>query len=199
MSVEHTDSDGYESDGSRSYHTEKSWHCGCRYDPWPCQIFSEDEEEKETPYENAKRKGAESRAHMKNEKCSQSKKKQRRPRRDKIELVRGAIDTHTADSIPTEMTITGDFSFVKDETTRVMFDDAYKAIDSVFGAWEFVERDPGDGGFMFSSDPYSVAISNAMKYDGHSGASYGWTMRVMQQIARVGWDRFVAEYREPQT
>lgn len=117
--------------------------------------------------------------------------------RDKIEAAWGATDTQTSETIPTEMsTKTGDFSFVKDASVRVMFDDAYKAIDSVFGAWEFVERDPGSGGFMFSSDPHSVAISKAMKYDGHSGASYGWTMRVMQQIARVGWDRFVAEYSE---
>ena len=97
------------------------------------------------------------------------------------------------------MSITpGDFSFVKDASVREMFDDAYKAI-TVAMAWEFIERDPGDGGFMFSSVSYSVAISNAIKYNGHSGASYGWTMRVMQQIARGGWDRFVKEYREPQT
>ena len=135
---------------------------------------------------------------MKNEKCSQSKKKQRRPRRDKIELVRGAIDAHTAEPIQREMSITpGDFSFVKDASVREMFEDAYKAITAA-GAWEFVERDPGDGGFMFSSDPYSVAISNAMKYDGHSGASYGWTMRVMQQIARGGWGQFVKGYVEPE-
>ncbi len=111
--------------------------------------------------------------------------------------MRATINTHTAESIPTEMSnAPGDFSFVKDEMTRIMFDDAYKAIDSIFGAWEFVKGDPGDGGFMFSSDPYSVAISKAMKYNGHSGASYGWTMRVMQRIAKVGWDRFVAEYSE---
>lgn len=133
---------------------------------------------------------------MKNEKCSQSKKKQRRPRRDKIELVRGAIDTHTDETIPTEMSFApGDFSFVKDASVREMFDDAYRAITTA-DAWEFVERDPGSGGFMFSSDPYSAAISKAMKYDGHSGASYGWTMRVMQQIARGGWGRFVAGYKE---
>jgi hypothetical protein len=37
-----------------------------------------------------------------------------------------------------------------------------------------------------------------MKYEGHSGASYGWIMRVMQKIARVGWDRFVTEFKQPQ-
>ena len=89
----------------------------------------------------------------------------------------------------------GDFSFVEDVATREMFDDAYMAIDAVWGGWEFMERDPGEGGFMYSSDPYSAAIQKNMKYDGHSGASYGWTMRVMQKIARVGWERFVTEYK----
>jgi hypothetical protein len=182
-----------ESDGGRwETWSERSWHCGCRYDPWPGQIFSEDEEEKETSYENAKRKGAESRAHMKNEKCSQSKKKERRPRRDKIELVRFGSDGHTTEKMTYKP---GDFSFVEDVATREMFDDAYNAIDAVWGGWEFMERDPGEGGFMFSGDPYSAAIQKNMKYDGHSGASYGWTMRVMQKIARVGWERFVAEYK----
>jgi hypothetical protein len=91
----------------------------------------------------------------------------------------------------------GDFSFVEDLSVRAMFDDAYKAITTA-GAWEFVERGPGDGGFMYSSDPYSAAITKAIKYTDHSGASYGWTMRVMQQIARAGWNRFVAEFKQPQ-
>lgn len=189
MSDGNTESD----DGRWETWSERSWHCGCRYDPWPGQIFSEDEEEKETPYENAKRKGAESRAHMKNEKCSQSKKKERRPRRDKIELVRFGSDGHTTTEKMSYKP--GDFSFVEDRMTREMFDDAYKAIDAVWGGWEFMERDPGEGGFMYSSDPYSAAIQKNMKYDGHSGGSYGWTMRVMQKIARVGWERFVTEYK----
>jgi hypothetical protein len=188
MSDGNTESD----DGVWETWSERSWHCGCRYDPWPGQIFSEDEEEKETPYENAKRKGAESRAHMKNEKCSQSKKKERRPRRDKIELVRFGSDGYTTEKMTYKP---GDFSFVEDSMTREMFDDAYNAIDAVWGGWEFMERDPGEGGFMYSSDPYSAAIQKNMKYDGHSGASYGWTMRVMQKIARVGWERFVTEYK----
>jgi hypothetical protein len=183
-----------ESDGGRwETWSERSWHCGCRYDPWPGQIFTDDEEEIETPYENAKRKGAESRAHIYRKKCSQSKKKERK-RRDKIELVRGASDGHTTTGAEKMTYKPGDFSFVEDVATREMFDDAYKAIEAVWGGWEFMERDPGEGGFMFSGDPYSAAIQKQMKYDGHSGASYGWTMRVMQRIARIGWERFVTEY-----
>jgi hypothetical protein len=87
----------------------------------------------------------------------------------------------------------GDFSFVKDNETRIMFEDAYKAIDSVWAGWEFVERDPGEGGFMFSTSVIAVAIQKNMKYEGHSGASYGWTMRKMQHLARIGWEAFVKE------
>jgi len=110
--------------------------------------------------------------------------------------VRFASDEHT--TIEKMSYKPGDFSFVMDATTREMFDDAYNAIDAVSGGWEFMGIDPGDGGFMYSSNSYSVAIQKNMKYDGHSGASYGWTMRVMQRIARIGWEPFVAEYK-PQT
>ena len=74
-----------------------------------------------------------------------------------------------------------------------MFEDAYKAIDSVWAGWDFVAADPGEGGFMFSSDPMSHAIQKGMKYEGHSGASYGITMRKMQRLARIGWEAFVKE------
>ena len=87
----------------------------------------------------------------------------------------------------------GDFSFIKDNETRIMYEDAYKAIDSVWAGWEFVERDPGEGGFMFSSSLIAVEIQKNMKYEGHSGASYGWTMRKMQHLARIGWEAFVKE------
>lgn len=87
----------------------------------------------------------------------------------------------------------GDFSFIEDNETRTMLEDAYKAIDSTWAGWEFVERDPGEGGFMFSTSLIAVGIQEKMKYDGHSGASYGWTMRKMQRLARIGWEAFVKE------
>jgi len=30
-------------------------------------------------------------------------------------------------------------------------------------------------------------------YNGHSGSSFGWTMRTLQRVAKVGWDEFVTE------
>lgn len=56
---------------------------------------------------------------------------------------------------------------------------------------------PEDGkGFMFSEHPNLTRINNAMKYGGHSGSSYGWTMRQMEYIAKHGWDLFEFTVRE---
>jgi hypothetical protein len=46
-------------------------------------------------------------------------------------------------------------------------------------------------GFMFNDAPELREIDLYMKYDGHSGSSYGWTMRNMEHIAKNGWDSYV--------
>ncbi len=73
----------------------------------------------------------------------------------------------------------------------MMLQDADAAITEC-GLWEWMSTyNPPDGkGFMFSNHPNQDKINAAMKFDGHSGASYGWTMRTMQKIARIGWDKF---------
>ena len=45
--------------------------------------------------------------------------------------------------------------------------------------------DPGHGGFMFTRNPEVTRIIEEVNndYGGHSGASLGMTMRVMQYIA----------------
>ncbi len=81
-----------------------------------------------------------------------------------------------------------------------MLEDADAAITTC-GLWEWMSTyNPTAGeGFMFSNHPNLDKISQAMKYEGHSGASYGWTMRTMQQVARLGWDKFaeVVSANEP--
>lgn len=86
----------------------------------------------------------------------------------------------------------GDFSFLKSTWSREMLSDAYKAVSET-ESWAIMKENPGSGGFMFSSDPRYKIIGNAMKYDGHSGASYGMTMREMQRLATIGWDTYVNE------
>jgi hypothetical protein len=99
----------------------------------------------------------------------------------------------TAPILPLTAPVPGDFSFVKDKETRIMFDDAYQAITKA-EAWDYMKTDPGDGGYMFTQSDMLAKINTKMTYDGHSGASYGWTMRTMQHLARTGWEAFVKEY-----
>lgn len=89
----------------------------------------------------------------------------------------------------------GDFSF-KPQFDREMLSDAYAAITAA-DAWEFMraEEPPENRGYMFWDNPKLTEIQKLMKYDGHSGASYAFTMRHMQVIAQKGWAAYVEECR----
>ena len=82
-----------------------------------------------------------------------------------------------------------DFSFITDKSTRFMVEDAYNAVDSTPGAWEVLRTWEPEKGFMFSHHPVIDAVGKKM-YDGHSGASYGFTMRHMQLLAKVGYEEY---------
>lgn len=85
----------------------------------------------------------------------------------------------------------GDFSFVKDESDRIMFEDMYAAVTKA-EAWEDIKADPGYGGFMFGAQTLvSRILVHLEDRVGHSGASFAYTLRVMQMIARDGWLHFV--------
>lgn len=77
-----------------------------------------------------------------------------------------------------------------------MLADADKAITECdLWGW-LLEYTPGEtGGFMFGNHPNLTRINNAMKYGGHSGSSYGWTMRQMEYIAKHGWSLFESNAR----
>lgn len=79
----------------------------------------------------------------------------------------------------------------------MMLEDADKAITEC-GLWDWLrDYTPEDGkGFMFSEHPNLTRINNAMKYGGHSGSSYGWTMRNMEYIAKHGWTLFEFKLRQ---
>ena len=69
-----------------------------------------------------------------------------------------------------------------------MLQDGYDTIQRL-GLWEWLatfEPHPNEG-FMFTNDTNVEMIGNAMKYREHSGTSFGWTMRVLRDIARQGW------------
>ena len=96
--------------------------------------------------------------------------------------------------------IRGDFTFlpVRLAHEKRMLEDAFQAMESVEGSWEYIARPdiPGkEGGFMFSKDPFIETISSHVDKAGligHSGSSYGWTMRQIESIAKNGWDSYAS-------
>ena len=92
-----------------------------------------------------------------------------------------------------------DFSFMEDIHAGKMIQDALLAIELVPGGMEEMKKDPGSRGFMFSpvSDTRKRIDEELSKTETgglHSGSSYGWTMRQVQGIARLGWDEYVIQY-----
>jgi hypothetical protein len=70
---------------------------------------------------------------------------------------------------------------------REMLADAYQAITAC-DLWDWMKNYTPDKGFVFSSHPNLDRINAALKYTGHSGTSYGWMMRTMENIAKLGWN-----------
>jgi hypothetical protein len=59
--------------------------------------------------------------------------------------------------------------------------------------WEYMAKPttPGKDGFMFCTDPEMDVINKKIQYGGHSGSSFGWTMRQVEYIAKNGFDAYV--------
>jgi hypothetical protein len=73
-----------------------------------------------------------------------------------------------------------------DEISRVMLENAYQAI-SLTELWNYMKKDVES--YAFCNDYEINIISKKMLelgYDGHSGSSFGITMRNMQFIALYG-------------
>jgi hypothetical protein len=85
-----------------------------------------------------------------------------------------------------------------DEHDKEMLSSGFQAVDSVEGGWEFLRTydPPEDKGFMFSLPTGKRAeIDEAIsaRYGGHSGSSYGWTMRNLEAIAKMGWESWAKD------
>jgi hypothetical protein len=92
-----------------------------------------------------------------------------------------------------ENIIPGKFDYIKDNWTRDMLINAWQAI-SITETWDFVKQDIDS--FMFSDNPRVNIIYNKMEelgYGGHSGASFGFTMRTMQFIAKYGEKKYMEQ------
>jgi hypothetical protein len=81
---------------------------------------------------------------------------------------------------------------IYDSNNRIMLKNAYQAI-TMAEAWDWMKNFHGES-FMFSKDAMIDKISKnmvALGYDGHSGGSYGWTMRCMEHLAKNGKEAFL--------
>jgi hypothetical protein len=83
--------------------------------------------------------------------------------------------------------ITGEFEYVKNESTRLMLVNAYLGITMAEG-WTFMKDDIDS--FMISQHPKMKEITEKMFHlpNGglHSGSSFGCIMREMQLLAQQG-------------
>ena len=80
--------------------------------------------------------------------------------------------------------------YTKDE--EEMLQDAYQAIEKT-NMWGYMKQEPSGEGYMYTDDEELRLIHRHLEYDGHSGASFAWTMRTMQQIAKLGEEAFIKE------
>jgi hypothetical protein len=91
----------------------------------------------------------------------------------------------------------GDFSWSPDKEILCM---AYRAVTQAEG-WSFLKTHVPDKGFMFGTRPPKLEeIDQKINelYPGHSGSSYGWTMRNMQAIAVLDWELYLKKLNKIQ-
>jgi hypothetical protein len=96
------------------------------------------------------------------------------------------VDTNITDA---------EFNIIPDEHSRFMLKNAHQAI-TMAEAWHFM-RTFNDQSFMFSSNPIVSDIMKKMSelgYDGHSGTSFGWTMRQMEFLAINGKEVYLQKF-----
>lgn len=96
-----------------------------------------------------------------------------------------------------------DLSYMNDNWNEEMIRDGMRAIirvsdklrDREIDVWDYLSKysPPENRGFMFSDDPIISMISNKMEV-GHSGCSYGWTMRHLELIAKYGLETHRLKY-----
>ena len=103
--------------------------------------------------------------------------------------------TQTMTETMTDVNISdAEFNYnIYDSNNRIMLKNAYQAI-TIAEAWDWMKNFHGES-FMFSKDAMIDKISKnmvALGYDGHSGGSYGWTMRWMEYLAKNGKEAFLS-------
>ena len=84
----------------------------------------------------------------------------------------------------------GTFEYISNKCDKDMLVNAWQAITQT-NTWDFVKQDIKS--FMWSKDPRINIISEKMEelgYSGHSGRSFGCTMKNMQYLVKNGENKF---------
>jgi hypothetical protein len=84
-----------------------------------------------------------------------------------------------------------DFSYIKDEHTRNLISNGYRAIMLLeLNSWMEIYEPEEDEGFAWSQHPNITKIMKKMEElpdaPGHSGFSFAFTMRHLEYIAKKG-------------
>lgn len=94
--------------------------------------------------------------------------------------------------------VRGDFSFIKDQLIRETLSHDFKAIDNIEGAWSlFKLHDPGKS-FMYHTGGQLWSFIKEKMSNNHSHATMGYSMRIMETIAKYGWGEYVKSQLEKQ-
>ena len=100
--------------------------------------------------------------------------------------------THIVDTSITH----AEFNIIPDEHSRFMLKNAHQAI-TLTESWGYMRTFSSNQSFMFSNSPTISTITKKMSqlgYDGHSGSSFGWTMRQMEFLAKNGKQAFLRQF-----
>ena len=93
------------------------------------------------------------------------------------------------------------FEFIESTHTRDMIENGYRAVDCL-ELWDFLSsfEPEEEKGFMFTDREEINKICQKMEElpnpPGHSGASFGFTMRHLHYIAKNGLDGYKKNYLE---
>lgn len=95
---------------------------------------------------------------------------------------------------PEEIFIEGQFLYIKYNHNREMLVNAWNAITEL-ELWDYMKKNTDS--YMFSNDKEILIIIKKMEelgYIGHSGYTFGWTMRQIQYIAKNGEENYRDKY-----
>jgi hypothetical protein len=82
----------------------------------------------------------------------------------------------------------GDFSFYRDVEFREALEFDFNVIQTI-GLWPRLKNHNSESSLMFSN-----LFNGYSWWGGHSGASFGCSIRIMENIAKNGWESYLNNY-----